>query len=218
MKVAIPPYQKKQGYGFDEVLCTFADRAFDGDRYEAEAFLETFEDDMNYYDLPFDYIVLNVFTGDDSFSFIFKDEGGSQTACLKWRKRPNGTLERIYEAVTDKGYTERWKNAWGYFLNTHNEHLWKNALHDAEIADVMDCAIEFVEYIDYKPKETLTEHGSLAELFETYTNLNDRLRYVNGHYWEFKDKRMARVYSLYASRQKGNYFLNCAVKRGALID
>lgn len=77
----------------------------------------------------------------------------------------------------------------------------------------------FQEYVDYKPKGDATSmSGTIAEIFDSYTTWNDRLRYCNGHHFRFVSNDIEKLYLLYVKNFKGNYFLANAVKRGVTID
>ena len=60
--------------------------------------------------------------------------------------------------------------------------------------------------------------GTLNEIFDKYTTMNDRLKYCNGSYYKFNDKKVEEIYRLIISNYKGNYFLDNAVRRGCIID
>lgn len=74
-------------------------------------------------------------------------------------------------------------------------------------------------YNDYAKTETTTIlKGTLNEIFDKYTTMNDRLKYCNGSYYKFNDKKIEEIYRLIISNYKGNYFLDNAVRRGCIID
>lgn len=70
------------------------------------------------------------------------------------------------------------------------------------------CSRDVWEYADYeggpvyhhvysREKKTITIHkwsGSMDEVFERYNIANDRLRYCNGHHFEFCEKNMEMKY------------------------
>lgn len=72
---------------------------------------------------------------------------------------------------------------------------------------------------DYKPdSEVVIEGENEIDLFTDYTNMNDTLRYCNGSYYRWKDAEWNKKYHEFLDGYKGNFFLACAVERGALID
>lgn len=74
-------------------------------------------------------------------------------------------------------------------------------------------------YDDYAKTETTSIlKGTLNEIFDKYTTMNDRLKYCNGSYYKFNDKKIEEIYRLIISNYKGNYFLDNAVRRGCIID
>ena len=44
------------------------------------------------------------------------------------------------------------------------------------------------------------------------------MRYCNGSYVKFKDKKIEKVYLMFIKMYDGNYFIDNAVKRGVIID
>ena len=79
--------------------------------------------------------------------------------------------------------------------------------------------VYFQEYVDYSSKgDVVSMSGTIAEIFDSYTTWNDKLRYCNGHYFRFVSNDMEKLYLLYVKNFNGNYFLANAVKRGVTID
>lgn len=60
--------------------------------------------------------------------------------------------------------------------------------------------------------------GTFGQIFKSYTNMNDRLRYCNGCYYKFENPALEKAYHTFLKCYKGNFFLDCAVARGCLID
>ena len=85
-----------------------------------------------------------------------------------------------------------------------------------------NCANKIMvqKYVDYKAKEgeSISLVGSLSEIFDRFTTMNDRLRYCNGNYYKFLNENVEKLYQVFVAAYNGNYFLDNAVKRGTLID
>lgn len=64
----------------------------------------------------------------------------------------------------------------------------------------------------------ITCNGTLREAFTRYTNLDDTYRYCNNVTFRFADEEVQKLYRQFLDEYKGNFFLDCAVSRGALID
>lgn len=76
-----------------------------------------------------------------------------------------------------------------------------------------------IYYDRWKPcKESTIEGETEHDIFETYVNWNDTLKYCNGSYYKWKDEEWEKAYRKFLDGCKGNFFLNCAVRRGVLID
>lgn len=78
--------------------------------------------------------------------------------------------------------------------------------------------INLIYHSNYKPQSTKPITGTFGELFKSFTNMNDTYRYCNGTYYTFENPAVDNAYRTFLKCYKGNFFLDCAVARGALID
>lgn len=220
MRVFIDEWFERRGYTSDGIIHVCACRNFNGNKAEAMNFFHRIEESVEYYCGDFHQMVLDISTGNNSFYLKFYTDGCTKVAHVNVVMGCNGfaKLRWITMHTEDKEIKKNWEEGLKKVFEDYNLSLYDSVLKEAGIADTGNVSISFDEYVDYEKKYEMTKEGTLDKVFEEFTNYNDRLRYCNGHYLDFHDKRMEKVYGLYVSLQKGNYFLNCAVKRGALID
>ena len=64
----------------------------------------------------------------------------------------------------------------------------------------------------------ITLKGTVDEVFNEFTNLNDTLKYINSEYYKFVEESINNAYLFYIRFIDKNHFLNNAVKHGKLID
>lgn len=76
-----------------------------------------------------------------------------------------------------------------------------------------------VNYInDSKFEDEIVLEGTLDEIFDEFTNLNDTFKYINSKYYKFVDENITKAYLFYIRFVDKNHFLNSAVRHNKLID
>ena len=60
--------------------------------------------------------------------------------------------------------------------------------------------------------------GTIDDIFDEFTNLNDTFKYINSKYYKFAEENINNAYLFYVRFVDKNHFLNSAVKHGKLID
>ena len=60
--------------------------------------------------------------------------------------------------------------------------------------------------------------GTIDDIFDEFTNLNDTFKYINSKYYKFIEENTNNAYLFYVRFVDKNHFLNSAVKHGKLID
>ena len=79
--------------------------------------------------------------------------------------------------------------------------------------------IEVVYYSNRVAKETKTIHAnSMDEVFGMFWDMNDRLSYVNGSYYKFKDSKDEQAYHEFMKDKDAGWMTARAAARGATID
>ena len=71
---------------------------------------------------------------------------------------------------------------------------------------------------DSKIEDEIILEGTIDEIFDKFTNLNDTLKYINSKYYKFVDENINEAYLFYVRFVDKNHFLNSAVRHNKLID
>lgn len=105
-----------------------------------------------------------------------------------------------------------------YFKKLNNESFNK-ALQEINVSSIdAEVEIAFDMYENYKCVNSTIKKNTLPNIIDYYVTYNDRMRYCNGSYVKFKDKKIEKVYLMFIKMYDGNYFIDNAVKRGVIID
>lgn len=105
-----------------------------------------------------------------------------------------------------------------YFKKINNESFNK-ALQAINVSSIdAEVEIAFDIYENYKCVNSTIKKNTLPNIIDYYVTYNDRMRYCNGSYVKFKDKKIEKVYLMFIKMYDGNYFIDNAVKRGVIID
>lgn len=105
-------------------------------------------------------------------------------------------IDKLYDKYTNKEFAKICKIAQ---LDKQNQ-VKVYCINDSEIED-----------------EIILE-GTLDEIFDTFTNLNDTLKYINSEYYKFTNEKVNDAYLFYVRFIDKNHFLNSAVRHHKLID
>ena len=69
-----------------------------------------------------------------------------------------------------------------------------------------------------KIEDEIILEGTIDDIFDKFTNLNDTFKYINSKYCKFANEKVNDAYLFYVRFVDKNHFLNNAVKHGKLID
>lgn len=110
-----------------------------------------------------------------------------------------------------------WRESTREFLERYYE------LNGVNIHETASVVLDYYEPKDryscnsVKVSEKVAE-GTWEEIFDTFTTLNDRLRYCNGSYYKFQDPKLRHVMQVFIRHYNGDWYLRNALKRGVIID
>ena len=167
---------------------------------------------------PCDRIVIDAFLGYSNRFGLRLEYQGKKVAWLQIKVNKNGTIFINNNTYESSVIRDMFHNILETYFDSLNTNLLENKMAECGIKKGEEVSVTIVSYHDYKPDNEKVVCGTIDKIFEDYTNANDRLTYCNGDYYNFKDEKISELYSLYTDSFKGNYFLACAVKRGAIID
>ena len=101
----------------------------------------------------------------------------------------------------------------------YNEYTNKEFARICEIANLCKQNKVKVNCInDSKIEDEIVLGGTIDEIFDEFTNLNDTLKYINSKYYKFVDEKVNDAYLFYIRFIDKNHFLNSAVRHNKLID
>lgn len=202
--------------------------------------IEQFKKFLNKYIIPYlsvniNKLVIDIKTGDEYFYCYLSDFKSNDSdykdnekylvkLLFKVKYFKNDNFYKFYDVYdklnTNKQFANKIEKEINDLMVKYISKEFNKLCKDANIKPKQNSnSVELIEYVDYKEKQTLTITGKLEDIFSNYTTRNDRLKYVNGHYFKFKSKKIDDLYHLFTSYiYKGNYYLDNAVKRGVIID
>lgn len=162
-----------------------------------------------------DQVVMNAFGVSNGFSITVRYEK-KDVMYVEIKKCGNDILKATARAKTE-GILDNAaaKKVEKYFDNLNKEiyNNWKNKCGIKENNNIL-----VDRYCDYKFSDTVTFSGKIEEIFDRYVTANDRMKYINGTYYQFHDKDIQKLYNIFIASYNGNYFLDNAVRRGCIID
>lgn len=218
MKYAVRKHPTMGIYqNYNNIMYFFVKQFFGSDDIDdGRDFIYTFGDYIEESDFPCDKICLDCFTGysDRFYLDLYYKDNKIAHILLQVKKYD---IIKIYSYTYEKKDFSIFHDIIAdYFDNRNGKILgyWKKICHIKDNCNT----IEIENYVDYKITEVTKLTGTLEEIFENYTTINDKLKYCNGHYVKFKNKDIQTLYYLFTDLYKGNYFLDNAVKRGVIID
>ena len=185
--------------------------------YEAEYFLHGFRNNLEGAKFPCDKLCFDALTGyGNRFDLIasYEDE---QTAYCQISVNSYGLLtieQRDYKINATQKLFES-------FFENYNSQIFTHELKKLGVSNLTEqTTLKCDYYTDYNYNGNTREiEGSLLDIFSALTTYNETRRYCNGDYCKFSNPIAEKVYHMYTSTMyKGNYFLNHALQRGALID
>lgn len=152
-------------------------------------------------------VVINIWTGTYEYFYLkLKDEFNEELLNLKVMPKngffsielvdTNVKLSKLYNEYINKEFARICKIA----------HLDKQ--NQVKVYCVNDSNIE---------SEIILE-GTIDDIFDRFTNLNDTFKYINSKYYKFVEESITNVYLFYIRFVDKNHFLNSAVRHNKLID
>lgn len=196
----------------------FSQLLLDSDITDGQTFLYDLGEYLDESKYPVDKIRLNVFTGYSNridLTFFYNNE---KIAWVEVTFEPYGLL-KISNKLYHKKDFQIFHHIIEEYFDVHNQQIYDIWVDKCNIHIHKENAIKVNDCTNYSPNGTsVILKGSLEEVFEQYAKHNDALKYCNGEFWKFDDKKIDTLYRLFKMLYKGNYSLDIALKRGALID
>ena len=196
----------------------FSQLLLDSDITDGQTFLYDLGEYLDESKYPVDKIRLNVFTGYSNridLVFFYNNE---KIAWVEVTFEPYGLL-KISNKLYHKKDFQIFHHIMEEYFDIHNQQIYDIWMDKCNIHTHKENAIKVNDCTNYSPNGTsVILKGSLEEVFEQYAKHNDALKYCNGDFWKFDDKKIDTLYRLFKMLYKGNYSLDIALKRGALID
>ena len=196
----------------------FSQLLLDSDITDGQTFLYDLGEYLDESKYPVDKIRLNVFTGYSNridLTFFYNNE---KIAWVEVTFEPYGLL-KISNKLYHKKDFQIFHHIIEEYFDVHNQQIYDIWMDKCKIHAHKENAIKVNDCTNYSPNGTsVILKGSLEEVFEQYAKHNDALKYCNGDFWKFDDKKIDTLYRLFKMLYKGNYSLDIALKRGALID
>lgn len=216
---------KANGYdNYDKVMHYFSMQFFHSQfEDKARGFYEKLGEYLDTTKFPCDKMILDCFIGyADRFGIVMQ-YNEEKIAWLELQVKSYNRIV-IHHCTYYKEDFKCFNHILEDYFNGINNKIMSDILSVLkEKCNIQDnCANKIMvqKYVDYNPKEgeTISLVGSLSEIFDRFTTMNDRLRYCNGNYYKFLNENIEKLYQVFVAAYNGNYFLDNAVKRGTLID
>nr|DAX55837.1 MAG TPA: hypothetical protein [Caudoviricetes sp.] len=85
--------------------------------------------------------------------------------------------------------------------------------------DVLSEGVVVLRIVNSELRDAINYSGiTYRELFNEFYDKNDRLKYINGEYYQFVDSKLDELYSLYYDSTRGNLYYERKLARGGIID
>ena len=155
-------------------------------------------------------VSINIWTGTYEYFYLkLKDEFGEELLCLKVSPK-NGFFDI---KVIDANKVELIIN------KLYSEYVSKEFAKICEIAHLDKQNQVKAFYInDSNAEREIILEGTIDDIFDEFTNLNDTFKYINSAYYKFAKEDINNAYLFYVTFVDKNHFLNSAVRHGKLID
>lgn len=121
----------------------------------------------------------------------------------------NGAIREYFSTIIKK------------FFHEMNNEIIDEVLSQCSLTDGRDGKYSITVVYNYDYKATDKERtlvGTLDEIFDKFTDMNESYKYCNGTYYTFKDSKIKTLYNVFTDMCGDDYFLLNAVKHGRLID
>ena len=155
-------------------------------------------------------VVINIWTGTYEYFYLkLKDEFNGELLYLKVRPK-NGffDIELINtnkaESIINKLYSE------------YMSKEFKRICLTAQLDEQNKVKVHCINNSNIESEIIL--EGTIDDIFDEFTNLNDTFKYINSKYYKFAEESINNVYLFYVRFVDKNHFLNSAVRHNKLID
>ena len=155
-------------------------------------------------------VVINIWTGTyEYFCLKLKDELGKELLHLKVSPK-NGFFD--IEIIDTNKVELRINKLYSKYLNKEFTRICEIAQLDKQNQVKVYCMN------DSNVESEIVLEGTIDDIFDKFTNLNDTFKYINSKHYKFAQENINNVYLFYVRFVDKNHFLNSAVRHGKLID
>ena len=155
-------------------------------------------------------VSINIWTGTYEYFYLkLKNEFGEELLRLKVRPK-NGFFDI---EIIDANKVELRIN------KLYSEYVSKEFIRICKIAQLSkQNQVKVYCVNDSNIENEIILEGTIDDIFDEFTNLNDTFKYINSKYYKFAQENINNVYLFYIRFIDKNHFLNSAVRHGKLID
>ena len=155
-------------------------------------------------------VSINIWTGTLAYFYLkLKNEFGEELLHLKVSPK-NGFFD-----IEILGTNEEESK----INKLYSEYVSKEFSRICEIAQLDKQNKVILHYVNNSNIESeIILAGTIDDIFDEFTNLNETLKYVNFTYYKFAKEDINNAYLFYVRFVDKNHFLNSAVRHGKLID
>lgn len=155
-------------------------------------------------------VVINIWTGTYEYFYLkLKDAFGKELLSLKVSPK-NGFF--YIELLGTNKEELRINKLYSEYVNKEFTRICKIAKLDKQNQVKVHCMN------DQNIESEIILKGTIDDIFDEFTNLNDTFKYINSKYYKFANENVNDAYLFYVRFVDKNHFLNSAVKHGKLID
>ena len=155
-------------------------------------------------------VVVDFWTGTCEYFYLkLKDEFNENLFCLKVSPK-NGFFDISLSNTNKEEFTIN--KLYNEYVNKEFARICKIANLDKQNQVKVNCIN------DSKIEDEIVLEGTLDEIFDRFTNLNDTFKYINSKYYKFVNENVNDAYLFYVRFVDKNHFLNSAVRHNKLID
>ena len=155
-------------------------------------------------------VVINILTGTYEYFYLkLKDEFDEELLRLKVRPK-NGFFD--IEIIDTNKVELRINKLYSKYLNKEFTRICEIAQLDKQNQVKVYCVN------DSNVETEIVLEGTINDIFDKFTNLNDTFKYINSKHYKFAQENINNVYLFYVRFVDKNHFLNSAVRHGKLID
>ena len=155
-------------------------------------------------------VAINIWTGTYEYFYLkLKDELGKELLHLKVSPK-NGFFD--IEIIDTNKVELRINKLYSKYLNKEFTRICEIAQLDKQNQVKVYCVN------DSNVESEIVLEGTINDIFDEFTNLNDTFKYINSKHYKFAQENINNVYLFYVRFVDKNHFLNSAIRHGKLID